>query len=117
MRAYGDYNILPCIARVACEKGGNPPHEARTFLMQFLQDRMRSFIRPPTISSVPNESIKKNICAFIESLEWSDYNEDLTRGYVNHGVDRYYRTPSCRTLYDRGYCLGRCPYYDGSAGV
>jgi len=117
MKRVGSIAVLPCLAAAACEEGSNPPHEARAFLMMYLQDRLRSFRRPPRSSPISNESIVATICGFIEDLRWSDYNEEITRGHVQHGVGRYYMTPSCRTLYERGYCLGRCPFYDGSGGV
>ena len=117
MKRVGSMFVLPCLATAACEKGSNPPHEARAFLMMFLQDRLRSFIRPPQSSPVSNKSIKDTIFAFIADLQWADYDAEITRGYLEHGVERYYKTPSCHTLYERGYCIGRCPFYDGSGGV
>ena len=113
----GSITILPCLANVACEIGSNPPHEARIYLAMYLQDRLRSFSRPPTSSTVSNASIETSIISFIKDLEWSDFDYETTKGQVHHAVNRYYITPSCRTLYDRGYCIGRCPMYDGSGGV
>jgi len=116
MKKVGSINVLPCLAASACDVGGNPPHEARVYLMIFLQDRFRSFARPPRSSQVSNESIVESVCSFINDLQWSDYNEEITRRYVSIGVSNFYMTPSCRTLYEKGYCLGRCPFYDGSGG-
>ena len=117
MKRVGSMAVLPCLAASACVKGSNPPHEARTFLVMFLADRLRSFARPPRSSSVSPQMIEQTICSFIENLNWSDFKIEETTKYVNHGVNQYYRTPSCRTLYERGYCLGRCPFYDGSGGA
>tara|TARA_R100000329_G_scaffold109690_3_gene90136 strand:- start:1493 stop:2557 length:1065 start_codon:yes stop_codon:yes gene_type:complete len=117
MKKVGNINVLPCLAASSCKVGDNPPHEARVMLMLFLQDRFRSFARPPESSNVSNDSIIESVCSFIEDLKWSDYNEETTHKYVSIGVSRYYKTPSCRTLYDKGYCIGRCPFYDKSGGV
>ena len=116
MKRVGSMNVLPCLAEAACEQA-NPPHEPRAFLMMFLMDRLRSFARPPRSSPVSHESIVESVCSFIEDLNWSDYNPQITRMHAEHGVKRYYLTPTCRTLYERGYCLGKCPFYDGSAGT
>jgi hypothetical protein len=86
-------------------------------LAMYLQDRLRSFARPPRSSPITNRSIKDTIVSFIRDLNWSDYNEDTTVSYINHNVDRYYKTPSCRTLHQKGYCIGRCPFYDRSGGA
>ena len=90
---------------------------ARVYLVMYLQDRLRSFARPPRSSPITSRSIKDTIGAFIEDLQWSDYKPDITNSYINHSVDRHYKSPSCRTLYEKGYCIGRCPFYDRSGGV
>ena len=46
MKRIGKMTVLPCLASAACEKGSNPTHEARVYLVQYLQDRLRSFARP-----------------------------------------------------------------------
>ena len=46
MKRVGSMNILPCLASAACVKGSNPPHEARAYLMMYLQDRLRSLHDP-----------------------------------------------------------------------
>ena len=117
MKKVGNLTILPCLASAACEKGSNPTHETRVFLVMYLQDRLRSFARPPRSSPITSRSIKDTIGAFIEDLQWSDYKPDITNSYINHSVDRHYKSPSCRTLYEKGYCIGRCPFYDRSGGV
>ena len=117
MEKIGSISVLPCLANAACEVGGNPPHEARVYLTMYLQDRLRSFARPPSSSTVSKDSIKKSIIAFIRDLNWSDFDEETTTNQVNHAVNRQYLSPSCRTLYEKGYCLGKCPMYDGSGGV
>jgi hypothetical protein len=116
MKRIGKMTVLPCLASAACEKGSNPTHEARVYLVQYLQDRLRSFARPPSSSRITKTSIKNTIASFIADLQWSDYNEETTRGYIEHSVNREYITPSCRTLYEKGYCIGRCPFYDRSGG-
>jgi hypothetical protein len=113
----GSVSVLPCLADAACQKGSNPPHEARIYLTMYLQDRLRSFARPPTSSNISNASIENQIITFISDLEWSDFDHETTKTQVHHAVNRHYISPSCRTLYERGYCLGKCPMYDGSGGI
>jgi len=50
---------------------------------------------------------------FIKSLKWADYDPNETMKYLIHGADRYYKTPTCPTIYAEGMCVGKCPYYDG----
>ena len=117
MKRIGSISVLPCLAAAACDEGSNPPHEARIYLTMFLQDRLRSFARPPQSSQTSNDSIVASICNFIKDLKWSDYNEEITYRNVKHSVGSHYMTPSCRTLYAKGYCIGKCPFYDGTGGV
>jgi hypothetical protein len=104
--------MLPCLAQAACEVGSNPPHKPRSYLMMYLMDYFRNFARPPRESSVPNKEVLSLTHAFIRSLEWSDYSPKETSKYLQHGVDRYYLTPTCPTIYHEGLCVGKCPYYD-----
>tara|TARA_R100001440_G_scaffold35191_1_gene54156 strand:+ start:17334 stop:18431 length:1098 start_codon:yes stop_codon:yes gene_type:complete len=104
--------MLPCLAQAACEKGSNPPHKPRSYLMMYLMDYFRNFARPPRSSTVSNQEVLTLTHAFIRSLEWADYKPSETSKYLTHGVERYYLTPTCPTIYHEGLCVGKCPYYD-----
>jgi hypothetical protein len=104
--------MLPCLAQAACEKGSNPPHKPRSYLMMYLMDYFRNFARPARDTSVSNSVVMTKTHAFIRSLEWADYSPKETQKYLTHGVQRYYLTPTCPTIYAEGLCVGKCPYYD-----
>ena len=113
MERVGNIPVLPCLAASACEKGSNPAHQPRTYLMMYLLDFFRRFARPPQSSDVSDADVVKQAHAFIRRLEWADYKPNVTQDMLNHGAGRYYQTPTCPTLYAAGLCVGRCPYYDG----
>lgn len=104
--------MLPCLAQAACEVGSNPPHKPRSYLMMYLMDYYRNFARPPRDSKVSNNEVLTLTHAFIRSLQWADYSPVETNKYLTHGVSRYYKTPTCPTIYSEGMCVGKCPYYD-----
>ena len=104
--------MLPCLAQAACEVGSNPPHKPRSYLMMYLMDYFRNFSRPPRDATISNTEVLSLTHAFIRSLEWADYSPVETMKYLRHGVDRYYLTPTCPTIYHEGLCVGKCPYYD-----
>lgn len=105
--------MLPCLKAACCEKGSNPPHQPRVYLMMYLLDYFRRFARPPHESSTPNKEAVNKAHAFIESLSWSDYKPAVTHQMLSHGASRYYLTPTCPKLFNEGLCVGRCPFYDG----
>jgi len=105
--------MLPCLKAACCEQGSNPPHQSRVYLMMYLLDYFRRFARPAHTSNITNNDAVLKAHAFIESLEWSDYNPKITRQMLNHGAARYYQTPSCPKLFAESLCVGRCPFYDG----
>lgn len=108
--------VLPCLAAGACEKGSNPTHQHRTYLMMYLMDFFRNFARPPARSQVSNKEVVNKTHAFIKTLEWADYNPTITQKMLSHGANRFYQTPTCSTFFREGLCVGRCPYYDEKAG-
>jgi hypothetical protein len=59
----------------------------------------------------------EQITDFIESLEWIDYNRDITSMRVKHIVEGPYHTPSCAGLFNRGYCVGKCHLWDGTGTI
>ena len=80
--------------------------------MMYLMDYFRNFARPARDTSVSNSVVMTKTHAFIRSLEWADYSPKETQKYLTHGVQRYYLTPTCPTIYAEGLCVGKCPYYD-----
>ena len=56
------------------------------------------------------------ICEYIASLQWADYDESITNYQVRSIVERGY-TQHCATLYDKGFCLGRCQLWDGTGDL
>jgi len=86
--------------------------ERQSYLMMYLMDYFRNFARPAREATVPNQEVLSLTHAFIRSLEWADYSPTETSKYLTHGVERYYLTPTCPTIYHEGLCVGKCPYYD-----
>ena len=105
--------MLPCLQAACCDKGSNPPHISRSYLMMYLLDYYRGFARPPSSTKSPIAEIINKAHSFIYSLEWSDYKPKITQEMLVHGASREYLTPSCPTIYREGLCIGRCPFYDG----
>lgn len=109
--------MLPCLAQSSCEVGSNPPHKPRSYLMMYLMDYFRKFSRPPQEADISNQDVLKLTHAFIQSLNWADYSPVETMKYLQHGVQKYYLTPTCPTIYQEGLCVGKCPYYDNKGAV
>ena len=106
--------VLPCLRTNVCD-AINPPHLPRAYLAQFLAHRLRMFMPRNAISEEQSEEIVDDISGLISSLGWADYDERTTRGHVEHIVANYDYSPSCATLMAHDLCVGRCPFYDGTA--
>ena len=109
----GNIRILPCIEQAACQVGSNPPHDARFALATYLAARLRRFLPVERIYGPALEEHIERICSYIETLQWADYDPSVTRYQVTHIVKRGY-TQHCSTLYDKGFCLGKCQLWDGT---
>ena len=112
MGRVGSIPMLPCLAAGACEPGSNPPHTHRAYLMMYLLDFFRRFARPPSSSDVSDREAISKAHGVIASIGWADYKKEVTQKMLTHGASRHYQTPTCRTLYREGLCVGKCPYYD-----
>jgi len=108
-----DIIILPCLSQAALG-GGNPTHRARFHLASYLADRFRMFFPAWKISKEDKEKHVKIISKFCGGQNWVDYNKDITEQQVASIVMAGYPHATCTTLYDEGFCIGKCQFYDGS---
>jgi len=109
----GNIRILPCLEQAACQVGSNPPHDARFNLVAYLAARLRRFLPVEQIYGPQLDEHAERISEYIESLQWADYDPNITKYQVNSIVKRGY-SQHCSTLYDKGFCLGKCQLWDGS---
>ena len=112
----GNVAILPCLQAASCREGSNPTHDARFHLASYLAARLRHFRPPQTMNGQVPEHIDQ-IVEFIRSLKWVDFNEGITRERVTHIVEGPYRHTPCWSLFNRGYCVGKCHLWDGSGTI
>lgn len=108
--------ILPCLNQAACQQGGNPSHDARVQLVKYLAMRLRNFFPWENVSNSDREGHIEQIVSFIKSLEWADFDEGVTRYQVSSIVSKDY-PQTCRMLYNKGHCLGKCRYWDGTGAA
>ena len=108
--------ILPCLNAAAVSQQ-NPAHEPRAYLAQYLLHRLRWwFPRASLDEKQTNDIIDKSV-DYILGLNWIDKDEHITRKQVTHAAYSYDDHPSCATLYGKGYCVGKCRYWDGSGAI
>jgi hypothetical protein len=108
--------ILPCLQASACRKHSNPTHDARYHLASYLAARLRNFRPPQSVPHIESEHIQK-ISDFISTLEWIDYEESITKERVAHIVKGPYAHTPCWSLFNRGYCVGKCHLWDGTGTI
>lgn len=111
MGVAGEVPLPPCINSLV--KQPNPEHKARIFLVSEMAYNMRWFADPDSLNSEQKKEIEDSICAYIESLEWIDYNPSTTRKGVRSCMN-YSNPPSCRSIQRRGWCHGSCWRDDGT---
>ena len=109
----GNVKILPCLEQAACQVGSNPPHDARFSLVAYLGSRLRRFLPVERINEQMLDEHAGQIAGYIETLQWADYDPSVTGYQVNNIVKRGYHQ-HCATLYDKGFCLGKCQLWDGT---
>ena len=108
--------ILPCLVEAACQVGSNPPHDARTSLVIYLASRLRNFLPVERATQEMREAHAESISRYIATLQWADYDENITRYHVRNIVDKGYQK-HCASLEAGGLCLGRCQLWDGTGNL
>ena len=112
----GKIIILPCLQASSCRDGSNPTHDARFHLASYLAARLRDFRPPQTMNGQAAEHTEQ-IVDFIRSLNWVDFNEGITRERTSHIVNGPYHHTPCWSMFNRGYCVGKCNYWDGTGTI
>jgi hypothetical protein len=108
--------ILPCLQASACRQGSNPTHDARYHLASYLAARLRNF-QPPQTMVVKEDEHTEQITSFIETLNWVDFDRRITKDRVGHIVKGPYGHTPCWSLFNRGYCVGKCHLWDGTGTI
>ena len=109
----GKIKILPCLMESSCQVGSNPPHVSRASLVMYLGARLRNFLPVSRTTSQMREKHIITISDFIESLQWADYDEGVTKYHTKTIVDGGYQE-SCASLMGKGLCIGKCQLWDGT---
>ena len=108
--------ILPCLVEAACQVGSNPPHDARKSLVIYLASRLRNFLPVERTSRKAREEHVEMISNYLGTLQWADYDENVTRYHVGTIVNGGYHQ-HCASLEAGGLCLGRCQLWDGTGSL
>ena len=114
--------ILPCLKTAVMVQ--NPLHRSRHLLVQWYNEILSEMtVIEKDLSCNPREitgealgDITNIICKEIKSIAsneeiWLDYNETTTRKAVSYVVNKRFMAPSCHTLINEGYCVGKCWRY------
>jgi len=120
----GKLPIIPCLKNAIMVE--NPNHRSRVLLVQWYNEILSelaildnfedSDIKPRDVNGVALLNITNNIKDEINHIAskedvWIDYNKNTTQGHVEFIVNRRYMAPSCHTLIQEGYCVGKCWRY------
>ena len=120
----GKLPIIPCLKNAIMVE--NPTHRSRVLLVQWYNEILSELaildnfedgdIKPRDVTGVALLNIMNNIQEEISSIAsnediWIDYNSNTTRNHVEFIVNRRYMAPSCHTLIQEGYCVGKCWRY------
>ena len=120
----GKLPIIPCLKNAIMVE--NPVHRSRVLLVQWYNEILSELaildnfegedINPRDVTGVALLNIVNNIQDEINSIAsnedvWIDYNSNTTRNHVEFIVNRRYMAPSCHTLIQEGYCVGKCWRY------
>lgn len=109
--------ILPCLNQAACQVGGNPGHDARVQLAKYLAKRLRNFFPLGAIDEDTKQQHIEQIVSFIKKLEWADFDEGTTRYQTSTVVGNKDYPQTCKMLWDKGHCLGKCRYWDKTGAI
>lgn len=100
----------PCALPACLERAihvSNPPHHVRVALVQEMRRQLAFYAPPSAMSAEENADITDEICAFIEGLGWLDYNDGVTRRYVDGAVRKYAHAPSPLWYRKHNLCNGQ----------
>lgn len=101
---HGPCALPPCLERAI--HVSNPPHHVRVALVQEMRRQLAFYAPPSAMTQQENTEITDEICAFIEGLGWLDYNEGVTRRYVDGVVRKYTHAPSPLWYQKHNLCRG-----------
>ncbi len=114
--------ILPCLK--AAVMTHNPLHQVRHYLVQWYNEMLTDMVifeenldcRQDEVGGEALNDIVSIICKEIDEIAsnedvWIDYNAPKTRKAVDYVVKKRYLAPSCQTLINNGYCVGKCWRY------
>ncbi len=101
-----------CLERAI--KKENPRHDIRVALAQFLSQNLRWFADKDSMSKEQMDKIELEICNYISTLNWRDYNPKTTSQNVRYIINTYNNSPSPKWYLSRGYCDGNCWFCEGN---
>jgi len=114
--------ILPCLK--AAVMTHNPLHQVRHYLVQWYNEILTDMVifeenldcRQDEVAGEALNDIVNIICKEIDEISsnedvWIDYNAPKTRKAVDYVVKKRYLAPSCQTLINNAYCVGKCWRY------
>ena len=108
--------ILPCLNAAACQQGSNPSHDERVQLVKYLAKRLRNFVPLERASQASISDHTETIVNFIKELQWTDFDEGVTRYQVGTLMNTDY-PQTCSMLWKKGMCLGKCRYWDKTGAI
>jgi len=101
-------DVEPCIQRILEKR--NPSHIERFVLVTWLSDKFRKGVH---IRNVDKDSLVREICCYIEKLDWSDYDPRRTeyqvRNIIYKNINNMYSHEKRKQL---GICPGYCIQYE-----
>jgi len=109
----GKLPILPCLYNSIMVE--NPSHYSRVYLAQWYRDLLA--IGERNLSSDKENEIVEIILEEFKAIAsrenvWLDWDENITKRYINGIVRKGYHAPGCKTiLIPQGFCIGKCWRY------
>lgn len=104
----GEVALPTCLDRAI--RVSNPPHHVRVALVQEMSRQLRWYADPRDLDESEKTEIANQICDFIATLGWTDYNVYTTRKYV-HGMQNYRNAPSPMWYRKHNLCDGNNCWY------
>jgi hypothetical protein len=104
----GEVALPTCLDRAI--RVSNPPHHVRVALVQEMSRQLRWYADPKDLDESEKTEIANQICDFIATLGWTDYNVFTTRKYVV-GMQRYRNAPSPLWYRKHNLCSGESCWY------